>query len=70
MADQAARSAKKSIEKEKLLLPERLSLAIKTHRMQENKKHLCESIYKKRGKIFIQDTCMIFYNLELYFELI
>ena len=40
MADQAAPSAKKVIKKEKLLFPEDLCLAIKTHRMRENKKHM------------------------------
>ena len=57
-ADQATPSAKKD-KKEKLLFPENLCLAIKTHRMRENKKTHVKVFTKCGGKIFIHDTCMI-----------
>ena len=48
-SEQAAPSAEKVIEKEKLLFPENLCLAIKTHRMRENKKkHL--KVFTKCGE--------------------
>ena len=60
-ADQAVRSSKRVIEKENLLLPEKLCLAVKPHIMRKTK-NTCESIYKM-GKIFIKDTYMIFFYI-------
>ena len=57
MADQAAPSDKKRLKNGKLLFGD-LCLAIKTHRMRKTK-NTCESIYKMRREIFIQDTYII-----------
>ena len=49
-ADQATPTAKKVIEKEKLLFPENLCFAIRTHRMRENKKHMWNNLRNAGGE--------------------